>query len=129
MMAGRGFGNALFFFCNIKELLEFRVYTYKLSISLLREVLYPPSQHGYSCSCVEVFIYSALLKTGKYIIDCLFIDMQCRFFSLFSSREAIFLNISSFVILKDVGWNARHLLQVMFVIDVKYLVCWWLVRS
>jgi hypothetical protein len=51
----------------------------------------------------------------------LFIDMQCRFFSLFSSREAIFLNISSFVILKDVGWNARHLLQVMFVIDVKYL--------
>ena len=96
---------------------------------MLREVLYPPLQHGYSCPSVEVFKYSVLLKTGKYIIDCLFIDMQCRFFFLFSSREAIFLNRYSFVILKDVGWNVRHLLQVMFVIDVKCLVCWWLVRS
>ena len=42
----------------------------------------------------------------------------------------MFLTVFSFVIiLKDVGWNARHLLQDMSVTDAKYLVCWLLVNS
>jgi hypothetical protein len=52
----------------------------------------------------------------------------CEYFPFVSRRKTMLLNISSFVILKD-GRNAGHLLQVMFVTDVKYLVCWWLVKS